>query len=176
MKLDLPVLLLLLSLAACLEEFLPGLPLPAPWLAGVSIYYSLRRTFPMSGVVAVVAGVLHDSLGGVPLPATSLSLLALAVSASGLRTVLARDSVRLAAIAGAGSGLLLPLVQRLFLGATMVSPRGFAWLAAALSGSAASGAIAAALFFLLGRRLDTLAGNIQPRKEIDGREWPQSSG
>ena len=175
MRLDFPVVALVLSLAACLEEFLPGFPLPPPCLAAASVYYSLRRPFPVAGTVALLAGLLHDALGGVPAPASPLALFAFAAVARALRTVVVRDSAWTAAAAGAIIGLLLPPWQRLFLGAAQESPRGAAWVAGAALASSAACAAAAPLFFLLGRKLDTLAGNIKPRKEIDGREWPPAS-
>lgn len=171
--LNLPVMVLLFVLAACLEEFVPGIPLKAPFICCVPVYYALQREFPLAGFSALAAGIAHDALCGVPVGATSLLILAYAVAAFALRDVILNDSAATASLSGAAVCGLQCLLQRAALGASFEG-RGLAWLALATATSAASGAVAAPLFFMLGRRLDRMAMNVKPGKEIDGHESRQS--
>ena len=171
--LNLPVMLIMFSIAACLEEFLPGVPLKMPFICGVPVYYALQREFPLAGFAALAAGIAHDALCGVPVGATSLLVLAFAVAAVALRDVILNDSALTAAMSGAAIGGMQCLLQRAVLW-TSFAGRGFAWLAFATATSALAGGIAATLFFMRGRKLDRMAMNVKPGKEIDGLESQQS--
>lgn len=168
MSLNLPVMIIMMALAGCLEEFIPGIPLRVPAFAGVAVYYALQRPLPLAGVAAVAAGIAHDASCGVPIGGSALLLLAFAAGVAALRDVILDDSAATAALSGAVLGFLLCLLQRALLGFSYVSAHGFAWLAAAAGTGALSGAAASALFFVLGRKLDRMAMNVKPGKEIDG--------
>ncbi len=171
--LNFPVMVIMFALAACLEEFLPGIPLKIPFICAVPIYYALQREFPLAGTAALAAGIAHDAICGVPIGATSLLLLAYAGGAIALRDVILNESIGTAALSGAAIGATQCLAQRAMLGVSFAG-RGLAWLASAAATSALSCAFAAALFFIIGRKLDRMAMNVRPRKEIDGPESRQS--
>lgn len=171
MTLDLPVLLLLLSGAAVLQDLLPGWPLKLPWLAAVALYYVLCRPGTMAAVAAVWAGVLQDALGGLPVGGSALLLLAVAGVVLPLRRFLLNESALTAAAAGAALGLLMTLWQYVWLragAATAFGPRPV--LLAALGQALAAAPVTAAVY-LAARSLDRLAGNLPPRKEVHGLGW-----
>ena len=80
MRLDLPVMLIVLTLSAVAQNLLPGMPgspLKIPFLSGVVVYYALNRPSVMALVASVWAGWLTDSAGGLPSSCTATFLLLL---------------------------------------------------------------------------------------------------
>ena len=170
MKLQYPVLMLLLLTAAALQL----LPSPAgamkfPWLAGVAVYYALNRGLGMAVLAAAWAGILLDALGGVPSGTSVLFLVSMALVVAGVKEMAPENSLVAAALLGAVVSPLLMLAQFLALwrggfarpapGALMVP---FDWLVP-------MGAFAACAAAAAGRRLDLLAANVKGRKEVEGR-------
>lgn len=167
MKLDLPVMLVLLTLSAAAQILLPGLPgspLKIPFLAGVVVYYALNRPLVMSLVAALWAGWLTDSAGGLPGLCTSSFLLLLVLALRPLRRFLLDGTFAGVVVAATGVALLQAFWQLI-------------WSHLALLGSPwrvvgdfvlllPAGAIAGAAAYGLGYMLDRFAGNVQPRKEM----------
>ncbi len=93
MKLDLPLMVIALILAAFLQEILPPLPfgairLKVQLLPLVALYYLRHRELAMALFAALWAGILTDATGNLPLGTTSFSLLIL-----GLVVILFREEV-----------------------------------------------------------------------------------
>ncbi|MEI6210952.1 MAG: hypothetical protein WCR06_04935 [bacterium] len=169
MKLDLPVLLVLLTLAAAAQTLLPGMPgslLKIPFLSGVVVYYALNRPLVMSLVAAVWAGWLTDSGGGLPVFCTGAFLLLLVLVLQPLRRFLDGSFVGVVAVA-TGVALLQALWQ-------------LSWAHLALPGSAwrvagdfvlllPAGVLAGAVAYGVGHTLDRFAGNVKEREELQGQ-------
>ncbi len=170
MKLDLPVLLLLLLPAAAIQTLLPPLPLPVPLkmplLPAVALYYALEREWGIALVAALWAGILTDALGGVPGGTTSTLLFFLACGLLPARKVLPEDSAFPAAAAGAATALVLGVAQYISMLRLWETPPAFLASFASLAAVAILSAAAAVLVFPLARRLDLLAGNVKPRNEV----------
>ena len=173
MRLDAPVMVMLLLGAAAAQTLLPPVPgtfLKFPLLVGVASYYALSRPLVIALLAACWAGILADGSGGVPTGTTPIVLGVLALLVAAGRQVLPEASWGMAAaLGGLGASLLVP-VQALAL--ARQAYRGVsAWsLAGSMLLLAPAGALAAGLIWRLGRRLDLLAGNITPRKEVETRD------
>ena len=164
MRLDLPVMLVVLALTAAAQNLLPGMsgsPLKLPLLSSVVVYYALNRPLVMALVAAVWAGWLTDSAGGLPSSCTATFLVLLALALRPLRRFLLEGSFAGVVAAATGVALLQALWQ-------------LAWARLALPGSAwrvagdfalllPAGAIAGAAAYGLGRTLDLFAGNVKPQ-------------
>lgn len=162
MRLDLPVMLLVLAVAAAAQNLLPGMPaspLKIPFLSGVVIYYALNRPLVLALVAAAWAGWLTDSAGGLPGSCTATFLLLLALALRPLRRFLL-DGSFVGVIAAATVVALLQALWQL------------TWARLALPGSAwrvagdlvlllPAGAIAGAAACGLGLTLDRFAGNVK---------------
>lgn len=170
MKLDLPVLLLLLLPAAAIQTLLPPLPLPVPLklplLPAVALYYALEREWAIALVAALWAGILTDALGGVPGGTSSLLLLFLACGLLPARKVLPEDSAFPAAAAGAATALVLGLAQYVSMLRRWETPPAFFASLASLAALMVLSAAVAVAVFPFARRLDLLAGNVEPRNEV----------
>jgi rod shape-determining protein MreD len=172
-KLDLPVMLMMLVTAAALQTLLPPLPLcllKPPLLPAVALYYALRRQPQRSLVAALWAGILTDGLGGVPAGTSAFVLLAVALLLLALRQVLPGESWTTAALAGAAVAPLLAGAQALALRRQWECAPGPATLLVTLLVLAAAGALLTAAAAAAGRGLDLWAGNVKTREEIENRE------
>ena len=173
MRLDAPVMVMLLLGAAAAQTLLPPVPgtfLKFPLLVGVACYYALSRPLVIALLAACWAGILTDGAGGVPAGTTPIVLSVLALLVAAGRQIIPEASWGMAAaLGGLGASLLVP-VQALAL--ARQAYRGVsAWsLAGSMLLLAPAGALAAGLIWRLGRRLDLLAGNITPRKEVETRD------
>jgi hypothetical protein len=162
MRLDLPVMLIVLALAAAAQNLLPGMPgspLKVPFLSGVAVYYALNRPLALALVAAAAAGWLTDSTGGLPASCTATFLLLLALGVRPLRRLLLDGSFAGVVAAGTCVALLQALWQ-------------LCWARLTLSGSAwhiagdvvlllPAGAVAGAVAYGLAHTLDLFAGNVK---------------
>ncbi len=168
-RLDLPVLLMLLLGAAALQMLLAPLPLQVPLLVAVAAYYALGHTLAQSLVVALWAGLLHDAQGGLPPLTSALTLAGLVLLLSIWREALPESNVWLNGILSALGALLLALVQIVVVarggGGWPLTWQMLWWLLALLPAGMAAGALAWSAAW----RLELLAGNIAPRKEVEQR-------
>ncbi len=170
MKLDFPVMLAWLLLAAATQTLLPpphggALALKLPILPSVALYYILERQRPLGIFAALWAGILTDALGGVPPGTTSFGLLAAALALFAARKVLPETPWLVPAL-GAAIATMLVLLQYAVLRARCGFDAPFhllfmPLLAIAPLSAAVSAAIAAAA-----RRIDLMAGNTERRKEV----------
>ena len=170
MKLDLPVMLLLLLMAAGLQTLSPGLPgtlLKPPLLSSVALYYALHRQPLRALVAAAWAGILLDALGGVPPGTSTVCLLLAAGILLPLRRVLQAESWLTSAVLGAALAWLLTVVQVLALRPDWVlRPTWHALLVGWLLRAGAGACCAVGVVALAGK-LDQWAGNVQKKKEIE---------
>lgn len=171
MRLDLPVMLLMLLLAAAVQTLSPILPLgflKVPFLMGVVIYYALCRPPFHALNAALWAGILTDALGGVPHGTTSFFLLFAALLLLALRRVLPEDSAGTAAFLGGVLAPTLGFAQYVVLRSQWETRPRMGVLMAGLLLLAPAGALAAGLLFHIGRMLDLWSGNVK-RKETLAR-------
>ena len=169
MKLDLPVMLVLLTCAAAAQDLLPGMPgtpLKIPFLMGVAVYYALNRPPVMALVAALWAGMLTDGAGGLPGSCTSVFLFLAALALRPLRRLLLDGSFIGVVVAATALALLEALWQWAW---AAVTPCGGPWRACgALALLLPSGAVAGAAAYMVGRMLDRFAGNVRPHREVHG--------
>lgn len=156
-------MVLLLLLAALLQSAVPA----APWLASakvpvlmaVVLYYALTHRRGVFVTVAILAGVIQDSLSLIPAGFSSLCFVALGWIVLESRGVLFKDSAATVAALGAVMGALctLGLYAMLRAGAGLASvPPG--WLALKLCGSAFLGGLVAPLVWGLAGALEDQVG------------------
>ncbi len=176
MSMELPVMLILLSSATCLQEFLPGLPLKIPFLTAAAIYYALCRPPWQAATVALWSGILQDALGGVPLGTTSWLLTGATLVIVAVRRVLLRESLMTALLLGGLLSGLQGLWQYVFVARAFVERPGAPWLALATAVLALTGAGAAGLAFVCGNLLDRMAGNVKVREDVHGYDWRKTTG
>jgi len=166
MKLDLPVMLIVLALTAVAQNLLPGLPgspLKIPFLSGVAVYYALNRPQVMALVAALWAGWLTDSAGGLPGLCTTSFLFLLALLLRPMRHILLNGCFIGVSMTTSGVALALALWQLAW--ARLVLP-GSAWrVAGDLVLLLPSGAIAGATAYSLACTLDRFAGNVKEKAE-----------
>ena len=169
MRLDLPVLAVMLALAAASQDLLPGMPgtsLKVPFLLGVTIYFALNRPWALALLAAVCAGWLTDGPGGLPGGCTSTYLLLLALVLRPMRKLLLDGSFAGVVAATTGAALLQALWQLAW--ARLALPTGGWRMAGDFVLLLPSGAIAGTAAYGLGNLLDRFAGNVKPREEIHG--------
>ena len=167
MRLDLPVMLMVLALSATAQTLLPGLPgspLKIPFLAGAAVYYALNRPPVMAWVAAAWAGWLTDGAGGLPSCCTATFLLLLALALRPMRRLLLDGSFVGVMAATTGVALALALWQLTW--AHLALPANAWRVAGDLLLLLPAGAIAGATAYALGRTLDCFAGNVRPREEV----------
>ena len=163
MKLDLPVLLIVLALAAAAQNMLPGLPgspLKIPFLSGLVVYYALNRPLVMALVAATWAGWLTDGAGGLPGACTTTFLLLLALILRPMRRLLLDGSLTGVVAATAGVALAQALWQLTW--ARLALPGGAWRVAGDLMMLLPAGAVAGAAAYASGHTLDLFAGNVKP--------------
>ena len=166
MRLDLPVLLIVVALSAVAQTLLPGMPgspLKIPFLAGIVVYYALNRPLVLALVAAVWAGWLTDSGGGLPNLCTTSFLLLLALTLRPMRPLLLDGSFAGVAATTTGVALLQALWQLLW--AHLALP-GNGWRAAGdLLLLLPAGAVAGICAFALANTLDRFSGNVRLQAE-----------
>ncbi len=163
------VMAFVLSVGALAQLLCPPLALlgqaKPPLLLAAVLYYALNRETGPLLLCALLAGLAHDLLGGVP-PGWSVALYGLAGLAVGrFRTLVLTESAATAAFFGALGGAVLTAVTWLLLG-----PVGRVAVKALCAGLL--GGLVAPLVFVVTRRLDQWVGNVRVREVVDGIEQP----
>ncbi len=169
MKLDIPVMLAALLLAALVQELLPAIPCGAPelklqLLPAVALYYLYRRQWPVALSAALWAGIATDALGGLPAGATSFPLLLIGAVIVAVRDVTERRSPWMAAVPGMVVSLLLGFVQVVCFrhaAETVVKPPFFATLFFFVK-TLPLAAVAAVVLDAVLAHVELLAGNVEP--------------
>lgn len=171
MKLDLPVMVAALVLTAALQETLPPPPIGAPalkvqLLPAIALYYARRRPWPVALTAALWAGILTDALGGLPPGTTSVALLAVC----GVVLLLRDTSQPLSPLDAIPQALALSLVlafvqpARLALSGPPADVPLWRGFLAGIKLLPLSVAAAVAADCALAR-VETAAGNVEPKKE-----------
>lgn len=171
MKLDLPMMLFYLLAAAGLQTLLPPVPcepvaLKVPFLPCVALYYVLDRPWPMALTAALWAGIFTDALGGLPCGTTTLPIFLLSVAILAIRRLQPEGSLLPAVFLGPSMVMLLMLVQAIVVRRTFETPPPFLRSLKTVVVNTAIVAVISPLFVALARKLDLIAGNVEPRKEI----------
>ncbi len=170
MKLDFPVMLATLLVAAAAQTLLPplhggALALKLPLLPAVALYYVLERQWPLGVLASLWAGILTDALGGVPPGTSSFGLLAVALAVFASRKYLP-EAFWLVPALGAAATAFLILLQYVFLRARCGFDAPVHLLLRPLAVIAPLAALATAAMVAAARRIDLMAGNTEPRKEV----------
>ncbi len=170
------VMAIVLSVCALAQLLCPPLALlgqaKPPLLLAAVLYYALNRETGPLLLCALLAGLAHDLLGGVP-PGWSVALYGLAGLAVGrFRTLVLTESAATAAFFGALGGAVLTAVTWLLLARAgrAVWPVGRVAVKALCAGLL--GGLVAPLVFVVTRRLDQWVGNVRVREVVDGIEQP----
>ena len=171
MKLDFPVMLALLLLAAATQTLLPSfhggeLALKMPLLPSVAVYYVLERQRPLGIFAAIWAGILTDALGGVPPGTSSFGLLAAALLFFALRKFLPEASWLVPAAAGAAVAAYLVLLQYTALRVRHDFDAPFYLLLRPLLIIVPLAAAVTPVIVAAARRIDLMSGNTEPKKEV----------
>ena len=168
MKLDLPVMIAALLVAAALQDTLPGIPCPASQataakvqlLPAVALYYILDRPWQMALCAALWAGLLTDALGFLPAGTTTLPLLISAILGVAFRDATKRRPILRIFFEGT---VLLAFVfasQRLRMALASIMPLSASAIAAEAIRTIPPAAIFATVAFQILSRIDLLAENV----------------
>ncbi len=171
MKLDFPVMFALLLVSAAIQTLLPSLhggelALKVPLLPAVALYYILERQHPLGLFAALWAGIFTDSLGGVPPGTTSFGLFVVALAIFAIRKYLPEARTFVPAALGAATAAFLLLLQYAVLRTRCGFTAPFYLLFRPFLVLTPLAAIATAALVAAARRIDLMAGNTEPRKEV----------
>ncbi|MBQ7722253.1 MAG: hypothetical protein IJT64_05050 [Kiritimatiellae bacterium] len=174
MKLDFPVMAAALLLAAALQSLLPplhgsALALKLPILPAVALYYVLQRQMPLGIFAALWAGILLDATGAVPAGTSSVTLVIVAAAVMSLKQYMPEASVTVSGLVGMVTVLLLVVVQYCAL-RTRTPFRAPPYLILRpLATILPLSFVATPLIAFCLSRIDLAAGNVKPRKEVEGK-------
>lgn len=173
MRLDFPVMLTNLSIAAVLQELTPAWGHGKwPFLIAVVAYYALQRELMAALVAAVWAGVLMDATDHLRFFCTPVCLVLIALVLRHLRVMLQANAVWQGMVA---MSLVAPMVmfwQGLF---GQVAPAGW-WFDHILLNTvmtALRGAVVAIIGFNFAAAFDRMAGNVKGFGSVDGTSWSE---
>lgn len=174
MKLDFPVMLALLILAAFAQAVIPPfhgglLALKLPLLPAVALYYILDRQKVMAVFAALWAGIATDAVSGIPAGTSSFGLLFAALVIFGVRRYFPEASWILAGLLGAALTAFLVVLQYCVLRGRCGFSAPFYLLSRPLLALLPLSAAASAAIVTAARRLEVAAGNVEPKKEIGGQ-------
>jgi cell shape-determining protein MreD len=130
-----------------------------PCLLGVVLYYALTQSRGMVVAVAILAGIIQDSLSLIPLGYSALCFVTASVILVQSRGVLFRDSLVTVAMTGAIVSALttLALYFMLAVGADMASVPLW-WLALKMGGNALLGTMTAPVVWVIAGLLEDQVG------------------
>jgi rod shape-determining protein MreD len=130
-----------------------------PCLLGVVLYYALTHSRGMAVTVAMLAGIIQDSLSRMPLGYSALCFSVAVLILVQIRDVLFRDSLAMVAATGAIVSALTTLVLYVMLtvGADMAGVPLW-WLALKMGGNALLGAMTAPAVWLVAGTLEHQVG------------------
>lgn len=174
MKLDFPVMLFWLLIAALVQSVIPPfhgglLSLKLPLLPAVALYYILDRQVVLAVFATLWAGIITDAASGIPPGTSSFGLLFAALVIFGVRRYFPEASWILAGLLGAALTAFLVILQYCVLRGRCGYSAPFYLLSRPLLLLLPFSAAASAVIVTAARRLDVAAGNVEPKKEIDGQ-------
>lgn len=157
------VMVLVLLLATLLQSAIPA----APWLASskvplllaVVLYYALTHRRGMFLTVAILAGVIQDSMSLMPVGSSALCFVALGLFVLESRGVLFRDSVPTVTALGAALGALTTAGLYVLLRAGIdMAEVPLWWLMLKMGGNALLGGLVAPVVWVAARALEDHVG------------------
>lgn len=158
------VLIVAVVLGAVLQATLPALSaaggVQVPFMVGIVIYYALTRDLAILLTAAIVAGLIVDAMGLMPLGYTSFCYVLVGLAAQRYReTVVVRQwttHVLFGALANGAVALMLSLM----LGLSNVSDIGAGRALARILGAIIAGAVVVPFVFRFIAYLDRMVGNV----------------
>ena len=158
-------LLFALGCGAILQGALPAWELfghaKVPVLLGLAIYYALTRDRNWMLVAAVLAGILQDALGRIPMGYSSCCFCLVGLIVQRYREILfgfrAMTHLMVGALAGGGVTLLLVVL----LAKDGLVEMQLGWALSKIVGAAALGALCTPVAFRLVETLDLKLGNLE---------------
>ena len=172
--LQLVVLTLNLFFAVLFQDLMPvssWMPVKIGFLTAVSLYAALVKPAPIAMVTALVAGGMHDALGGLPMCCTSCFLLAM-VGLTRLLKQFFLEATVLHGIAYCGAVMVLQGIwTRLW--PEVNEPLTFAQSLVRWVYLFPAGMIAGGVGFAWCGLADRLAGLVKPVEEGDGIFWSE---
>ncbi|MFH0908446.1 MAG: rod shape-determining protein MreD [bacterium] len=159
------VLFVAVVLGAVVQATLPVLSaaggVQAPVMVGIVIYYALTRDRAAMLTAAIVAGLIEDAMGLMPLGYSSFCYVLVGLAAQRFReTVLVRQWTTHVLFGALANGLVA-LALSLMLGLIRVSEIGVAWVLAKIAVAIVAGAIIVPLVFRFVAFLDRMVGNVE---------------
>lgn len=172
MKLDFPVMLVMMLVAAFLQTILPplhggALALKLPLLPFVALYYILDRQRVIALFAALLAGIFTDAASGIPDGTTSFGLLFAALVIFGVRRFFPEASWILPGLLGCAVVLFILLLQYCVLRARANFAVPLYLLFRPLLTIMPASFAASCAIVACARRLELAAGNVEARKEIE---------
>lgn len=158
------VLMVAVVLGAVVQATLPALSaaggVQVPFMVGVVIYYALCRDLAILLTAAIVAGLVVDAMGLMPLGYSSFCYVLVGLAAQRYReTVLVRQWTTHVLFGALANGLVA-LMLSLMLGLSHVSDIGIGWALAKVAGAMVAGAIVVPFVFRFIAYLDRTVGNV----------------
>ena len=162
------VLFFAILAGAALQPVLPRLTwlghAPFPLLAGLVVYYAFLRNQRWMLAAAMLAGLVEDLLGLMPVGCTSFGYVLAGSVCHYFRGMVMVRQWSTHALFGAMAAALTVLVNAGLLAAGGTYGGGPGWLLLRLLGEALAGAVATPLVFRAVEALDLMLGNTEPEK------------
>lgn len=136
----------------------------APVLLGVVLYYSLSQSRFMMFQSAILAGLLQDALGLIPLGYSSFCFVLAGVFVAKFKDIVfVHESITHMLFGGLAAGFVTLVLYGLLAQGDLILLRP-AWAVLKTIGSVILGAIVVPLEFELLESLDRMLGNVEPRE------------
>jgi len=131
----------------------------APFLLAVVLYYALTHKRAAVATVAIVAGLIQDSLSLFPVGYSALCFACFALAVESLRGVLFRDSILTVSALGAVlSALTVPVLYAMLLLGTDTARVPLGWLGLKMAGNALLGLLVAPAVWMVAAGLERQVG------------------
>lgn len=161
------VMIVSISIASVLQALVPGWAFFSqarfPFLLAVVLYYALSHEMGLALLVALIAGVIHDSLSLIPLGYTVVSFGVAALIVGRFRDLVLAESMITASFFGAVAGGLLSVALYIALTRQGLLDVGLGRMALKAIGSSILGLVTVPAVFLAVGFADRLVGNTEAR-------------
>ncbi len=158
------VLMVAIVLGGVVQATLPAVSaaggVQVPFMVGIVIYYALTRDIAILLTAAIVAGLVVDAMGLMPLGYTSFCYVLVGLGAQRYRETVVVRQWTTHVLFGAMANGLVALMLSLMLGLSRISDIGVGWALAKISGAFVAGAIVVPFVFRFVAYLDRMVGNV----------------
>jgi len=139
-----------------------------PVLLAVTLYYALNYRAGTAFIAGILAGLVQDVLGPMPLGYSMVCFCTAGYVAGRFRELVIPEAFTTSAFFGAlgGAGVTLGLAA-LLLSSQSVS-YGFGWIGLKVLGTALLAVLVTPIVFAVLGRIDRVVGNLQQEKTVDG--------